>query len=146
MNILLYLFLIATGVFALLAVNKRLSLRADAIGWRHSQARKTALKTLDNLEKEIAAGKNEQDFYAQLHTILRKYFIDKLNLNAATLTNQSLLTTLRGKAVDENILNELHHLLETCDYARFAPDADSSQRQTCLHQASDVIARIDPML
>lgn len=146
LNILLYLFLIATGVFALLAVNKRLSLRADAIGWRHSQARKTALKTLDNLEKEIAAGKNGQDFYAQLHTILRKYFIDKLNLNAATLTNQSLLTTLSGKAVDENILNELHHLLETCDYARFAPDADSSQRQTCLHQASDIIARIDPML
>ena len=146
LNVLLYLLLLAVGICTLLAVNKRISLRADTIGWRNSQARKAATRTLGNLEREIAGGKETPDFYTQLYAVLRKYFIDKLNLNAATLTNQSLLETLKRKAVDEQTLKQLHELLETCDYARFAPDADSSRKQFCLHLAIEIIARIDPTL
>lgn len=145
-NVLLYIFIIVAGLFVLTFANKRASLRADIAGWRTSQAQKNAMKALRTIEKKITEGKEDNNFYGQLSNILRNYFTDKLRLNAATLTSQSLLDALEQKEIPNDILQQLKTLLETCDYARFAPDAEKSKKQAHLHSASDIITRIDTKL
>lgn len=145
LNIFLFAILIASGVLALSFARKWVTLRTDVAGWRTSRAMKTATKALQLLEKKAGNG-DDGNFYGQLSAILRRYFTDKLGLDAATLTTQGICDTMEQKSIDAETITQLRTILETCDYARFAPAADKSQQQGHLQKATEILTQIDPKL
>lgn len=132
------------GVLSALTVflRRRAAREADVTGTRNRQARKKANKHLREAEKALATG-DHKAFYSALAQALRGFFADKLATDAAALTNDSILGALAERGLDAETLEQTKELLEDCDFARFAPAHDASQREHDLERASELLNRID---
>lgn len=126
-------------------VRRRAALNADVAGTRNRKARKKANKHLREAEKAMA-GADHNAFYSALSQALRGYFADKLTRDAAALTNDTILTALAERGLDEESIGRTRTLLEDCDFARFAPSPDASQREKDLERASELFALLDTKL
>lgn len=123
-------------------LRRRAVREADVTGTRNRQARKKANKHLCTAEKALATG-NHHAFYSALAQALRGFFADKLGTDAAALTNESIVSALAEKGLDDETRQLTKALLEDCDFARFAPAHDASQRAHDLERASELLNRID---
>jgi hypothetical protein len=110
---------------------------------RQRRAHKLAKKRLDRAKKLIAAG-NSPDFYCEVSRALLQYLGDKLNLSAHGLTKDRISSELTIKGVKEEDINQLMRLLDSCDFARFAPGSSSSEEMNgFLSQAEAVIVNLE---
>ena len=110
---------------------------------RQRRAHKLAKKRLDRAKKLIAAA-NSQDFYCEMSRALLQYLGDKLNLSAHGLTKDRIISELTVKGVKEENINQLLKLLDSCDFARFAPGSSSPEEMNgFLSQAEVVIVKLD---
>lgn len=135
--------LVALFVAGILVAFRIIRRNADVVSSRNRRARKKANKHLRNAEKVLTTG-DQHEFYGALTTALRGYFADKLACEAAALTTDSIVGQLAERNMaDEALLTELRRLLEDCDFARFAPSADASQRSADLERASTLLETLD---
>lgn len=135
--------LVAAFVVSLLVAFRIIRRNADVVSSRNRRARKKANKHLRNAEKVLATG-DQNEFYGALATALRGYFADKLACEAAALTTDSIVAGLAERRLAEDtLLAELRRLLEDCDFARFAPATDASQRTADLERASTILETLD---
>lgn len=123
-------------------LRRRANLNADVAGSRNRKARKKANKHLRKAEKALASA-DHNAFYGALSQALRGYFADKLTRDAAALTNETILAALAEKGVAADLVDQTKALLEDCDFARFAPAHNASQREKDLERASDLLNQID---
>lgn len=131
--------------FGLSSIRSRFERNADVAANRNRKAKKMAGKHLRSATQALASG-DHNAFYGALAQALRGYFADKLTTDAAALTNERILAALRERSLDEVLLNETKVLLEDCDFARFAPSADASQREKDLERASNLINQLESQL
>lgn len=135
--------LVIAFAIAVLAAFRVIRRNADVASSRNRKARKKANKHLRNAEKALADG-DQHTFYGALTTALRGYFADKLSCEAAALTNDFIITQLTERHVaDETLLADLRRLLEDCDFARFAPATDATQRSADLERAATLLENLD---
>ena len=110
---------------------------------RQRRAHKLAKKRLDRAKKLINAG-NSQDFHCEVSRALLQYLGDKLNLSAHGLTKDRIASELTVKGVKEDNINLLLKLLDSCDFARFAPGSSSPEEMNgFLKQAEEVIVKLE---
>jgi hypothetical protein len=110
---------------------------------RQRRANKLAKKRLDRAKKLITAG-NSPDFYCEVSRALLQYLGDKLNLSAHGLTKDRIASELIVKGVKEEEINKLLKLLDSCDFARFAPGSSSPEEMNeFLRQAEDTIVKME---
>ncbi|HEX7400628.1 MAG TPA: BatD family protein, partial [candidate division Zixibacteria bacterium] len=110
---------------------------------RQRRAHKLAKKRLDRAKKLINAG-NSQDFYCEVSRALLQYLGDKLNLSSHGLTKDRIASELAVKGVKEEDINQLLKLLDSCDFARFAPGSSSPEEMNgFLSQAEEVIVKLE---
>jgi hypothetical protein len=111
-------------------------LLAFAISWRYQRqkeklnsdigyarlrrAHKLAKKRLGQANKLIASEKSKE-FYSEVAKAMIGYVGDKLNLPAYGLTKDRIELELSNKGVEKEKIDNLLKLLDSCDYARFAP-------------------------
>lgn len=137
--------LIGVSVVLLRVLRRRSERNADVAGSRIRRAQKKANKHLRSAEKALASG-DHNAFYSALVQALRGYFSDKSSQDAAALTTESILAGLVERNVPSDLVDETKKLLDDCDFARFAPAADNSQRESDLERASNLINRLEPYL
>lgn len=137
-----HLLIVILGCATLLWFKKREEKNSDIAGKRSRKAQKKANKHIREAEKALATG-DHSTFYSALSTALRSYFGDKLSQESASLTNESIVRALEERQLPAEVVDDVRQLLEDCDYARFAPSADASQRENDLTRASNVIDRIE---
>lgn len=118
---------------------------ADTAERRTKRAGKIAIRQLRVAQKALDAAK-PVEFYDTLSTALKEYIASKLKVNATSLTNQGIIDLLKEKQVADEHIEDLRLLLETCDYARYAPDADLSQLEKDFARAEDLIQRLNACL
>jgi len=56
------------------------------------------------------------------------YFSDKLQIPVAELSREHIKNQLIGRKVPENTVDELLKLIDSCEFARFAPGASSEMQ------------------
>ena len=91
---------------------------------RTKKANKVAakrLKTAGNLLKE----NKKEEFYDEVLKALWGYLSDKLNIPVASLTKDNVETELTKYGVGEPLIKEFMDILNTCEFARYAPSQDS---------------------
>lgn len=137
----LFIFIVGLSVI-LRRLRKRLSRNADVAATRGRKARKKANRHLRSAEQALSAG-DHNAFYAALSQALRGYFADKLTRDAAALTNDVILSALSERQIDAELIEQTRRLLEDCDFARFAPVADASQREQDFSRASSLINQLE---
>jgi len=112
---------------------------------RNRKAGKVAVKRLKNAE---ACLKNDEidQFYDEILKALWGYLSDKLNIPVSDLTRSNALSALTDRGVDEEILNSLTAILDTCEFARYAPAKSGSEPSAIYEGASQFIKSVENLL
>ena len=109
---------------------------------RNRKAAKVAGKRL-----HVAATclKNQQNdkFYEEILKALWGYLSDKLNIPVAELTRSNAASALKNRGVDENRISDLNLILDTCEFARFAPLASGTEASNIYEGASQFIKTVE---
>jgi hypothetical protein len=95
-------------------------LNADIGYARLRRAHKLAKKRLGQANKLITPEKSKE-FYSEVAKAMCGYAGDKLNLPAHGLTKDRIESELSSRGMGKEKIDNLLKLLDSCDYARFAP-------------------------
>ena len=116
--------------------------RADVVGMKHRKANKMALKRL-RIAGSLLKQDKHSEFYAELHNALLGYMSDKLNMPVSELSKDRMSEVLLLNGVQEAYVLELMAILDSCEYARYAPSAGSQAMASDYDKAVEVISSID---
>ena len=118
---------------------------ADINQVKNRKAAKVAVQRLKSAE--ICLGSNDNDkFYEEILKALWGYLSDKLNIPVSDLTRSNAVETLAARGIDEERLKSLTNILDTCEYARYAPSATGTSAPEIYEGASQFIKSVENSL
>lgn len=119
--------------------------RANVMAMKNKKANKVAKKRLKEAAKHLKAN-NELKFYEEVTKALWGYLSDKLMIPIAEFTRESANQKLKEKNIDELLLKQLNNLLDTCEYARYAPTAVNLTKQEIYEEAAKTIRSLESLI
>lgn len=142
----LTLVLILAGAGAVYVwLSKRREHRSDVVRVRNSRANKIArarLKTAEGYMKQhLFAG-----YYEELNRALWGYIADKLALSQADSSRERIESLLKERQVAESLIADYTQLIESCEFARYAPDPGQLEKERIFEQAVTVISKMEQAL
>ncbi len=118
---------------------KALAEMSDVVSFRSRKALKIAAKKLANAKVLLTANKPDE-FYAEVSTAMWQYVSDKLAIDRAELSVDNVTQQLQEKKVSEELTEKIKALLESCEFARFAPGSSSQEEKNKMYEmASSII-------
>ncbi len=129
------------GVFLALLYHRRKTLTemSDVVSFRSRKALKIAAKKLANAKVLLGANKPDE-FYAEVSTAMWQYVSDKLAIDRAELSVDNVTQRLQEKKLPEELTQKIKELLESCEFARFAPGSSSQEEKNKMYEmASSII-------
>ncbi len=118
--------------------NKNISLM------RNKRASKVSQKRLKQARTHMEANEKEQ-FFEEVLRATWGYLSDKLSIDVAELNKDNIRTELVNRNIDNGLVERLGKLIDTCEYARYAPVRDAEIGNT-FDEASEVINTLDQNL
>lgn len=109
---------------------------------RTKKANKIAVRRLKNAGKLMKENKKEE-FYDEVLRALWGYLSDKLNIPQASLTKDNVETELSKYGVDDTLTNEFMDILNTCEFARYAPAQASDAMDKLYELTVDAIGKME---
>lgn len=109
---------------------------------RTKKANKIAVRRLKNASKLMRENKKEA-FYDEVLRALWGYLSDKLSIPQANLTKDNVEAELSKYGVDENLSKEFMDVLNTCEFARFAPTQASDDLGQLYDLTVDAIGKME---
>jgi hypothetical protein len=132
----------AVGFIIFFIINrKRAAENANIALSRTKKANKVATKRLKIANKHLKEHQKEA-FYDEISKAVWGYLGDKLNMPVASLTKDNVELELQNKHVDQELINQFLNILDTAEFARFAP-SDGHQAMDDLYNLT--VAAIDKM-
>lgn len=116
--------------------------RADVAGTKRKKATKMALKRLQLAQTFLKQGLKTA-FYEELHKALLGFVADKLNMPIADLSHEKITENLTLRGVGQEYVDSFIGLLNTCEFARYAPDSGNGTMEGYYNSALEVISSID---
>ena len=101
---------------------------------RTRKANKTAAKRLKTAGKYLGEH-NKEKFYDEVLRALWGYFSDKLSIPLARLSKNNIESELSKQGVSEELAGRFLQILDTCEFARYAP-AESDAGMDRIYQAT----------
>lgn len=138
-------FLIPFVLFVAGAVlnRRRIKANADIARVKNKAANKMACKRL-KVAASAMKNHNAEQFYDEVLKALWGYMSYKLNIDRAELNRDNISEILQSKGVEEDRIKEFIAVLDTCEYARYAPGSNSDQEMGKVYTDSiDVITKLD---
>jgi hypothetical protein len=115
----------------------------DMPKFRFQQAGKEATRRLKRAKQLLAEG-NTESYHAEISRTLLGYLEDKLHLEKSSLTVDEAVNRLQERGVDDQTLAQLRTCIERSEFARFAPESDTSgTRKELLDAAGAAISAIE---
>jgi hypothetical protein len=121
---------------------KNIEKNSDLVAVKERKATKMARKRLVVAEKNLKASNKEQ-FYIEISQALYGYVSDKLNISVANLTKDNISNALRLKGAHETTIAQLIQTIDTCEYARYAPNAVSGDLQNIYNNTVELITKLE---
>jgi tRNA nucleotidyltransferase/poly(A) polymerase len=109
---------------------------------RNKRANKVAVKRLKDAKNLLNAGKKDA-FYEETLKSIWNYLSDKLNILSAELTKEKVGETLAAKGVITETIEQLNNTLNTCEFARYAPNTGQHEMGNLYEKAIDLIGKIE---
>lgn len=115
---------------------------SDIKSVRNRKAGKVAGKRLREAEKCLKEQHTDK-FYEEILKAIWGYLSDKLNIPVSELTRNSAVNSLIEKRIAEEEINILTSILDTCEYARFAPASSVAEAEKIFEGASRFIRFVE---
>lgn len=109
---------------------------------RTKKANKMAVRRLKNAGNLMRENK-EEAFYEEVLRALWGYLSDKLNIPQSNLTKDNVETELIKYGVDESLIREFMDILNTCEFARYAPSQASDTMDKLFKLTVDAIGDME---
>lgn len=134
--------LLALAALLFFALRTVAKMRADVAGTKNRTATKMARKRLSQagvfLKKNLYTA-----FYEELHKTVLGFVSDKLNMDISEMSKENISSRLKDAAVGDDLVSEYLSLLDSCEFARYAPDAGNEAMNADYEKAVEVISAMD---
>ena len=145
----LYFILIAAmiAIFTIaMILHKRINkFNQNQVLVRNRKATKIAKKRLKNAHSYLKI-KDQNHFYEELSQALWGYISDKLNISRSQLSMDTVKEMMSDKKVPEDIVNQFIDLLNSCEFARFAPGDPDKKMEDLYQKGIEVITKAEKNL
>ena len=121
---------------------KQVKENSDLALVRTKKANKMAVRRLKNAGKLLKEQKKEE-FYDEVLRALWGYLSDKLNIPQSNLTKDNVEAELTKYGVDESLIKEFLDILNTCEFARYAPAQASDAMDKLYELTVDAIGKME---
>lgn len=138
-------FLVPFALFVIgsLLNRRRIKANADLARVKNKAANKMARKRM-KVAAAAMKNRNPETFYEEVLKALWGYVSYKLNIDKAELNRDNISEILQRKSVDEERIREFIGVLDTCEFARYAPGSNSEQEMDKVYKDGiDVITKLD---
>ena len=85
----------------------------------------------------------KEEFYDEVLRALWGYLSDKLSIPQANLTKDNVEMELAKYGVDDALIKEFMDILNTCEFARYAPAQASDAMDKLYEQTVDAIGKME---
>jgi uncharacterized membrane protein len=109
---------------------------------RHRKANKIARKRL-KAAGEFLRQNNMNSFYDELSRALWGFLTDKAGLSTADLSREKAREVMEAKSAKEEDIVAYLHVLDECEFARYAPGAGQSAMQKVYEEAMEMISKFE---
>ena len=135
------------GLIAAVVLKRRQDkLSGNVLLMRYQKAEKAARKRL-KLAKEALDKNNTTNFYSELSLALFGYLEDKLGIQKSEFTLDGAVEKLSLRNVNVTLIDRVKRIAEKCEYARFAPEGETSAVAPEFYDAAvKVIVEVDSSL
>jgi hypothetical protein len=139
---LIYLFSMMSFFVILFLRREHVRRNSDLSIVRNRKAGKVASKRLKTASQCLK--NNDIDkFYEEILKALWGYLSDKLNIPVSDLTRNNAVSALIDKGINEQRISDLNKILDTCEFARFAPSKTEGEASAIYTGASDFINSLE---
>lgn len=140
-----YIFPTLLLAFFFVVYRKRMAENANVALMKGRKASKVAGKRLKQAHLHLT--KNESHaYYDELLKALWGYLSDKLTMPLSTLNKESVATALHEKGVDEATRSLVLEILNSCEFARYAPDQGHEAMEKLYTEALAAIDQIESLI
>lgn len=109
---------------------------------RNRKAKAIAKKRLKIAEKSMKLN-NASGFYDELLKATWGYISDKFSLPVAELSRNNVSELLTAKNVEQEYIDRLIRIVDECEFAQYAPGANSSQMNLLYNDAIEVMSKLE---
>jgi BatD DUF11 like domain len=112
---------------------------------RNRKAGKVAIKRLQSASICL---KSEQidKFYEEILKAIWGYLSDKLSIPVSDLTRSNAISSLKEWGIDDDKINNLTEILDTCEFARYAPSSSGTEAATIYEGTSQFIKSVENII
>lgn len=133
-------FVIACILF--LFLRKYYKANSDIALVKTRKANKVAKKRLKLAQQYLSQGKKDL-FYREVMRATWSYLSDKLSIPISELNKENVVSVLTSKDIERSVVDELIDLLNSCDYAIYAPDSGQKEMGNLYERSIEIISKID---
>ena len=112
---------------------------------RTKKANKIAVRRLKTAGKHLQ-NQNKEQFYDEVLRALWGYFSDKLSIPLAQLSKQNIESELSKKGINEDLVGKFMHILDTCEFARYAPAVGDASMDRIYQETLETIGEMENKL
>lgn len=87
-----------------------------------------------------------EGYYEELHRALWGYIADKLALSQADCSRERIEELLLGRNVEPHLVSDYTSLIESCEFARYAPDPGQLEKERIFEKAVEAISKMEQAL
>jgi hypothetical protein len=128
-------------ILSFLLVNMR-KRRSDLALVRNKKATRVARKNLKKA-KEFLKTQQQEAFYTEISRALWGYLSDKFNIPLSDLSMDSVSERLIKKQLSPERISKFIEVLNSCEYARFAPGESTGLMNEIYNESINVISQIE---
>jgi len=129
----------------LVFTRRREKMLGNVVLLRNRKARSMARKRLQ-LANKFLAGKQREEFYAEVSRALYGYIADKLGIPPADCSIDTVRAGCESKNLPADLIAGLTGTIEKCEFARFAPTSDALGMDGVYKEAVTLISTIEDKL
>ena len=133
------------ALIVLLFMRMRSAERTNNLGaYKKKEAGSMAQKRLKKA-KELLILNNKIAYYEEVYKALNGYLSDKLQMPVAELSKEAIKTKLDSHKVPEPLIAELLKIIDSCEFARYAPGG-TSEMEDIYSETIHTLNKIDQQL
>ncbi|MBK5721599.1 protein BatD [Dysgonomonas sp. Marseille-P4677] len=125
-----------------IAYRKQIKANADIALMRTKKANKVATKRL-KLAKQYLQANKKDNFYEEILRAVWGYLSDKLTIPVSELNRENIENELTKYGVDEILINQFIGILDTGEFARYAPSESEHAMDDLYSDTVDAIGKME---
>ena len=134
-------------IFIIILIIRRKKVRnnSNVMLMKNKRASKEATKRLKAAQLFLKSNEKSK-FYVEILRALYGYLSDKLNIPVADLTKENAFEKLEQNSINKTDTENLRTLLDTCEFAQYAPVEETSQMNRIFDEAKSFISKFENII